>query len=331
MKKVWSKIVACVLAGALASMMLLGCSKPEPAPTPEPDPTPAVETTPDAPKPGPVTFTDALGNEVTVDNPQRVITCLSSFAQIWQLAGGENLVGLTEDAQTEGNVKLPADVQFVGNYDTLNLETIIALEPDFVILSAAARYKQTDLQDALKGAGVNYAYFNVTHFEDYLKMLKTFTDITARPDLYEENGTAVDTKIKDIIAKVPADKKPTAVFFITESRGTRIQNGDTMPGRILAELGAVNLADVESSALSEFSIEALIEANPDYIFVLPMGNTPDATAANLATLEGNPAWAQIGAVQAGNYFKVDQEHFLYKPNNHWDESYQIIFDGLYGK
>lgn len=325
MKKViLSKVVACVLAGALSSMMLLGCSKPAP------EPEPAIDASAETPQPGPVSFTDSLGNEVTVDNPQRVVTCLSSFAQVWQLAGGENLVGLTEDAQTEGNVQLPADIEYVGNYDSLNLEAIIALEPDFVVLSAAARYKQTDLQDALKGAGINYAYFNVTHFEDYLKMLRVFTDITARPDLYEENGLAVETKIADIIATVPTDKKPTAVFFITESRGTRIQDGETMPGRILTELGAVNLADVEASSLSEFSIEALIEANPDYIFVLPMGNGPDATAANLAVLEDNPAWAQLGAVQAGNYFKVDQEHFLYKPNNHWDESYQIIFDSLYG-
>jgi iron complex transport system substrate-binding protein len=223
----------------------------------------------------------------------------------------------------------------VGNYDSLNLEAIIALEPDFVILSAASRYKQTDLQEALAGSGINYAYFMVTHFEDYERMLKTFTDITGRTDLYQTNGIDVRNKITAIeesVPEAPDGKKPTAAFFITESRGTRIQDSTTMPGSLLTRLGAVNLADKSQDGgpkLTEFSIESLLEANPDYIFVLPMGNTPEATAANLAILEQNPAWADIPAVKNGKYFKVDQEHFLYKPNNLWDESYQIIFDDLY--
>ncbi|MDR3053156.1 MAG: ABC transporter substrate-binding protein [Coriobacteriales bacterium] len=325
------RITALLLAIALLALPLGGCGSPAPTSTPDPEPTASNPTESETPTPGPVTFTDDLGNEVSVDNPQRVIATLSSFAQTWQLAGGQNLVGLTEDAQTEGKVEIPADVQYVGTYDTLNLEQIIALEPDLVILSAAPRYKQTDLQEALKGAGINFAYFNVTHFEDYLRMLKVFTDITARPDLYDVNGEAVQERVNAILAQVPvaSGEKPTVFFLITESRGTRVQNGETMPGRILTELGAENLADTNPSLLSEFSLEGLIAAEPDYIFVLPMGNSAEATAANVATLEGNPAWGDIKAVKDGKYFKVDLEHFMYKPNNLWDESYQILFDDLY--
>jgi iron complex transport system substrate-binding protein len=313
-------VIAVALAIALLAMPLAGCNSAQPTQKQLSD--------------AAVTFTDDLGSEITVDKPQRVVATLSSFAQTWQLAGGTNLVGLTDDAKTEGNVELPADVQYVGNYDSLNLEAIIALKPDFVILTGAARYKQTDLQEALKSSNINAAYFNVTHFEDYLRLLKTLTDITGRADLYEANGAAVQTKINDITAKVPAakdGKQPSALFFITESGGARVQNGATMPGRVLVDLGCTNVADTTPSLLSEFSIEGLIEADPDYIFVLPMGNSPDATAANIATLESNPAWENIPAVKKGNYIKVDQEHFLYKPNNHWDESYKIIFDALYSK
>jgi hypothetical protein len=37
---------------------------------------------------GPVTFTDDLGNSVTVENPRRVVACMGSFAGAWELAGG---------------------------------------------------------------------------------------------------------------------------------------------------------------------------------------------------------------------------------------------------
>jgi iron complex transport system substrate-binding protein len=322
------KAIAVLLALALMALPLSACGTSDPAPEPESDSAPA--TAPEAEASGPVTFTDSLGNEVTVDNPQRVIATLASFAQIWQLAGGEHLVGLTDDAQTEADLQLPADVSYVGSYDALNLEEILALEPDFVILTAAPRYDQIALQDSLKNSGINFAYFNVTHFEDYLSVLKIFTDITARPDLYVANGTDVQDKIASILDQVPdAVVQPTVAFFITESRGTRVQDETTMPGQILAQLGAQNITELNPSLLSEFSIEGLIEANPDYIFVLPMGNSPDATAANLAQLEGNPAWDQIPAVSNGHYYTVDQAHFMYKPNNHWDESYQIMFDYLY--
>ncbi|MFR1168438.1 MAG: hypothetical protein ACLSDQ_13165 [Adlercreutzia equolifaciens] len=52
---------------------------------------PAAEAT----APGPVTFTDDMGNEVTVDNPQRVVACMGSFANAWELAGARSWVSPT--------------------------------------------------------------------------------------------------------------------------------------------------------------------------------------------------------------------------------------------
>ena len=34
------------------------------------------------------TFTDALGQEITVNNPQRVVSLMGSFSEVWVLAGG---------------------------------------------------------------------------------------------------------------------------------------------------------------------------------------------------------------------------------------------------
>ena len=86
--------------------------------------------------PGPVTFTDDLGNEVTVDNPQRVVACMGSFANAWELAGG-TLVGVSDDAlQAAGWTIASPDVATVGDFASVNLEAIIALDPDFVIMTS---------------------------------------------------------------------------------------------------------------------------------------------------------------------------------------------------
>ena len=45
-----------------------------------------------------VTFTDDMGREVTVENPQRVVCLISSFSDIWCLAGGADQIVAATDA-----------------------------------------------------------------------------------------------------------------------------------------------------------------------------------------------------------------------------------------
>ena len=55
------------------------------------------KTPSDAPTENSVTFTDALGREVSVSKDVRNVACLKgSFAEIWQLAGG-NVCASAED------------------------------------------------------------------------------------------------------------------------------------------------------------------------------------------------------------------------------------------
>lgn len=281
-----------------------------------------------------VTFTDALGNQVTVENPQRVVACMGSFANLWELAGG-TLVGASDDAFDSYTVTSP-DVAKVGDFSEPNLEAIIALEPDFVILTSGSGGRggdssQVELKEALDASGIANAYFNVSTFDEYLAMLKTLTDITGREDLYKQNGEDVAAAIEEIKASVPEGEAPTALVLTTFSGGTRVQSGSSQAGAMLADLGVVNLADENPSLLKDFSLESVIEMDPDFIFVVPMGNDTEAAMKNLTeATEANPAWSTLTAVQNGRYVTLDPEHFLYKPNEKWAESYQILYDNLYG-
>ena len=274
--------------------------------------------------------------EVTVDNPQRVVACMGSFASIWELAGG-TLVGASDDAFTLSDYDLKSEnVQKVGDFSNPNLESIIALEPDFVIMTSGSGGRggdsnQADLKAAL--AGVEHPG-GVLSGDD----VRTITSACCAPaatspgrdDLYEQNAQAVSERIKAITAKVPAGEAPTALVLTTFSGGTRVQASSTMTGAMLADLGVKNLADENPSLLKDFSLESIIEMNPDYIFVVPMGNDD---AAAMKALEdqtaANPAWSTLDAVQNGRYVTLDPHLFQYKPNERWDQSYQVLFDALY--
>lgn len=282
----------------------------------------------------PYTFTDDLGNEVQVKSVEKVIACMGSFANIWELAGG-SLVGASSDALEDYEL-ISQEVASVGDFTAPNLEQIIALEPDLVLMTGASTGKdgaasQVDLKESLEASGITVAYFNVTVFDDYLRMLETCCDITGRTDLFAENGTAVAERIEKIKAQpVPESEVPTVLLMTTYSGGTRVQNSSTMTGAMLADLGVQNLADENKSLLKDFSLESVIEMNPDYLLVVPMGNDDEVAMKNLKeATEANPAWATLDAVQNGNYITLDKKLFLYKPNSSWDEAYAFLFDTLY--
>ena len=282
------------------------------------------------------TFTDDLGNEVTVGSAERVVACMGSFANMWELAGG-TLVGCSDDAFTFESFDIASpDVARVGDFSSINLEAIIALEPDFVIMTSGTGGRggdssQADLKPALDASGISVAYFEVTTFEDYERVMGILCGITGRADAYEAYVASVRAGIDALVAGVPAGQAPRVLCMTTFSGGTRVQSSASMTGAMLADLGAVNLADENRSLLSDFSLESIIELDPDFIFVIPMGNDSQAAMASLeAATADNPAWATLSAVQEGRYVALDPNLFLYKPNAQWAESYQVLFDELYG-
>lgn len=280
----------------------------------------------------PYTFVDALEQEITVENPERVVSLMGSFTEIWLLAGGEDsLVGTSVDPTDNRELGIPEGVANVGTYQDPNLEAILALEPDLILLSADT--VQTDnhvaMKDTLAAAQIPAAYFRVTHFEDYLKMLKICTDITGDRQAYEKNGAAVEQKIQQILAENTREDAPSFLLLITYSGGIRPQGSSSMTGQMLTQLGCHNIIDDYPSLLKEFSIEQVIEIDPDYIFVIPMGNDDEATRKNLQeNIESNPAWNGLTAVQKEQYILLPREQFLYKPNAKWADSYQYLADLL---
>ncbi len=278
------------------------------------------------------TFTDALGQEITVNDPQRVVSLMGSFSEIWVLAGGaDTLVGTSYDTVDNRDLGLPEDIANVGTYQDPNIEEILSLEPDLVLLSSETT--RTDnhvaLKDALSSAGITAAYFNVTHFEDYLNMLKICTDITGDSEAYQTNGVAVQEEIAQIIADNKLETAPDVLLMVTFSGGIRAQSSETMTGKMLADLGCHNILDDNPSLLKDFSVENIIETDPDYIFVIPMGNDDALAEKNLKeNVESNPAWSSLTAVTNDRYILLPKEKFLYKPNADWAESYAWLTDVL---
>ena len=279
-----------------------------------------------------VTFTDALGRTVTVEQPQRVAVLIGSFADVWCLAGGKDvLVATADDAWTQFDLNLPETVENIGGAKSPSAEALLAAQPDFVIASAGTQADE-ELQPILQEAGIPAAYFDVSSFDDYLAMLEICTRITGCPERYETYGTAVQAQVDAALARAEGQEGPSVLYLRASTGSCKVKNSEgSVLGEMLAALGCVNIADSDDSLLEELSLEAILAADPDMVFIVLQSNDVEAARASLeASLLSDPAWQQLRAVQSGNCHYLDQRLYNLKPNARWGEAYEALADILYG-
>ncbi len=274
-------------------------------------------------------FRDSLGGEFPdmPENP-RTVSLYGSYAEAWLLAGGE-LAGVTKDALEERDLGLPADIPVVGTVKEPNAEAIIALEPELVLLNPDIA-GQMDIREVLENAGISCACFRVDTFADYSSMMFQFWGLTGREDLYKQNVEDVGEEIQ--AAKMTAalsSNLPSVLLMRAFSTGIKAKTDDELAGSILKDLNAHNIADVHPSMLEDLSLEEIIGADPDFIFVTTMGNEEKALQYLDSLIEKNPAWQELTAVKEGRYIVLPKDLFHYKPNNRWGESYEYLGKILY--
>lgn len=272
-------------------------------------------------------FTDANGRIVCVDNPQRVVSLYNSYGDAWLLSGGE-LVGTIEDTFEDGTLS-SGSIANLGSHTSPNMELLFSLNPDFVLLSASVS-SHAEIGTTLEQAGIPCAYFNTPDWRSYMENIRLFTALNGREDLYRQQVETVQQPIEALIAQAQSDaghfNQTTALLLRANSVSVKAKNSETtVAGNILRDMGFVNIADGESPLSENLSMESILIADPDWIFLVTGGSNTEAAMESLrATLTDNPAWNTLTAVREGRFVVLDRELFHYHPNDRWAESYAFI-------
>ncbi len=146
-----------------------------------------------------VSFIDDRGVQVEVTKkPQRTAVLMGSYADIWLNAGGD-IIASVQDALDRGLID--EETAIVGSGKEVNSEQLLAVKPDFVILSLDYP-NHLELDQLLSDAGIAHAYFQIDSFDQYLNCLKIFTDIMDNPQAYERYGSDVKVRIDAVFDKL---------------------------------------------------------------------------------------------------------------------------------
>ncbi len=161
-------------------------------------------------------------------------------------------------------------------------------------------------------------------------MLEICTRLTGCPENYVLYGEAVAAQVEAAVARQDGSAPRVLCMRATGSSCKVKSSEGTVLGEMLAALGCVNIADSDTSLLEELSLEAILVADPDYIFVALQGSDPTKAMTTLENaLLSDPAWGSLTAVRESRFFTMEQALYNLKPNARWGEAYGGLADILY--
>ena len=278
------------------------------------------------------TFTDDTGAEITVpEKPETVAVLLSSLADLWITAGGSVDITVGETIE-RGFVDTDVILVDDGAGKTINLEALVAAEPDFV-LYASDIAGQLECADTLRAAGIPAAGFAVETFGDYLELLKICTEILDAPENYEIHGVQVKQRVDALLEAARNQGDEPEILFVRAGSSAKYTKAKTAENHfvcgMLRDLGTFNIAEKAPILLDGLSIEEILLSDPDAILFTTMGDE-SAGVAYMDSLVADPVWQSLTAVREGKVYQLPKELFQYKPNSRWDAAYAYLIELLYG-
>ncbi|MFB5761257.1 ABC transporter substrate-binding protein [Paenibacillus medicaginis] len=259
-----------------------------------------------------LTFQDLNGETVTLENkPERIIILNNELTELFYQVGGQ-AVGIA----TSAGVEIPeqaANVKQVGTISSVNMEEILKLKPDLVI---GQPLFHKDLKSTFADSGIPFAILTVKSIEDIRNNAKLFGQIIGNEERAQIAIGNMDTKLNELTADLPANKPSYAIITLMANTAS-LQKSSSIALDIASLLQMNNIAeDIPSGNMPSsvpFSIEKLVELNPEHLFIVVHGSDEEGQRMIQSQLESNPAWKSLQAVKSGHLEILPPSMFVTSP------------------
>ncbi len=289
---------------SLAILLLTACSpavQAEPAPPPTAA-SPVPEATETLPAPTPIALPDGRGAEIRLAAPAaRIVSIAPSNTEIlFAIGAGGQVVG--RDSFSDAPEAALAVPDVGGGWGELDLEALLALEPDLVLSADIIAPEQNQALEAL-GLPV-FVLPNPVELDGLYTNLETVGRLTGHVDQAAQAAAALGQRVQDVLENVANAEDRPLVFYQLDSTDPNAP-WTSGPGTFIDTLihlaGGENVGAGLEGPWVQISVEALIAQNPDVIL---MGDAlySGLTAADVAA---RPGWDAIAAVQNGQVYEFD--------------------------
>ena len=302
-------LLSLLLAGAM-TLSLAACAPKAPAESAPPS-APPTEAASAAPSAGAetVSFTDSAGRTVEVPaNIERIVPS-GPLAQIVLFAlCPDKFVGVSSEWDTSAAafldqkyLDLPMVGQLYGGKGEMNLETILAADPQVVIDVGEPKKTVVEDLDALQEqVGIPFVHITATT-ETMGDAYRQLGKLLGMEDEAEALASYCDATYGDTVSLMEkvGDANKAKVVYCTGDNGLSVIAKDSFHAEVI-DLMSDNLAVVEEPSSkgsgNETDMEQLMLWDPDVILFAP-GSVYD-------TVGGDPTWQNLKAIQNGTYYEV---------------------------
>jgi iron complex transport system substrate-binding protein len=224
--------------------------------------------------------------------PQRIISLYGGLTESLRALGAADRVV----ARTQGDETIKG-IPMVGTHLQPNVEMILALKPDLVVQGGVA--KGIPALKRLEAAHVPVAMFAPHDFPSLFSTITRLGALTGRTEAAAALKRSMEAKLADVAKRVAGRPQPRVFFEVRELNLLAAGRG-SMVNDIITRAGGENIV-TSPSKLTLYSLEALIQANPDVYIIQkgPMNRSPD----NIYT---RPYFRELKAVKAHRVLVVDE-------------------------
>ena len=266
---------------------------------------------------------DDAGRKVALkQKPERVAVTSVSFLEPLHAVGGSVV------ARPDSKTKMPdfaKDAASIGQVFQIDVERLLASQPDLVIINKGMNEK---LIEPLDSNGIPSIVVDMKSYEDVKREIGIFAQITGEKEKGEALIADMDHRIQETIDRLPKEKKRVAILHST-AQGLSVQLDDSIAGCIVKMFGWENVASgmepmEKNPDAAPYSMETLVEQNPEVILVTSMGKLEDIKANMQKMIDANAAWQSIPAIQKGQLYYLPQDMFLLSPGIHYPEAVEMV-------
>lgn len=250
-----------------------------------------------------ITVTDDFGKAVTLQEPpERIISLAPSNTEIlFALGLGDRIVGVTDYCNYP-----PAALEKpkVGGYSTVNIERVVAADPDLVVASLG---NTQDVVDRLRDLGLTVIGLNPLTIDDVLHDITLIGEATGQ----EEEAAVL---VQNLTARIDAVTDKTSILAerptvaqVVWYDPIWISGNNTFENEVIEKAGGINAFDyVEGWGI--IGLEEFVAANPDYIIVnsgTGMGDSGTDIIYDYFMTE--PRMQGLSAIQENQIYVIDAD------------------------
>jgi len=262
-----------------------------------------------AKKNSPIAVTDFRGKQLKLDKPATRIVCLieSALSGLYMLGEEGRVIGIPANIY-QGSVfryyaamdkrikerKLPAP----GNWDFVNIESVMALKPDLVIIWSS----QTESITALEERGVPVFGVFLNRKEDVYKEMLSLGQLTGNLKRAEKLVDYTKKEIRRFQERVGAipDAKRQSVYYMWAQGNLETSCGNSTVNDLIELSGGRNACAFMPDEHLVVNMENVIAWNPDLIVMWYNEKK------NPSDIIKDPQWQTIHAVRTGRVHELPE-------------------------